>query len=238
MRAIFLREFFGYFRTPVAWVFLSVFLIASVGVPWFLGNFFESNDASLRIFFRFIPWIYLFLIPAVGMRLWSEEKKSGTLELLLTYPVSLGQAVLAKFLAGWLFIGLALLLTAGMPLTVAYLGDPDWGTVASGYLGAFLVAGAFLGICSACSSLTANSVISFVLGLMCCLLLVLLGWNVFGDLLLSLNFPVPLVDFLASFGVLPRFNPMVDGIVAFADLVYFVSISIFALCFNRVVLHR
>lgn len=238
MRSIFLREFLGYFRTPVAWVFLSVFIVASVGVPWFLGNFFESDDASLRILFRFLPWIYLFLIPAVGMRLWSEEKKSGTLELLLTYPVSLWQAVLAKFLAGWLFIGLALLLTLSLPLTVAYLGDPDWGTMASGYLGAFLAAGAYLGICSACSSLTANPVISFVLGLMSCLALVLLGWNVFGDLLLSLNFPVAFVDFLSSFGVIPRFEPMIDGIVAFADLVYFLSITFFALCFTRVVLHR
>ena len=238
MRAVFLREFYGYFRTPVAWVFLSVFLIASVGLPWFLGDFFESNDASLRIVFRFLPWIYLFLIPAVGMRLWSEEKKTGTIELLLTYPVSLNQAIFGKFLAGWLFIGLALLLTFPMPLTVAYLGNPDWGVMASGYLGAFLMAGAYLGICSACSSLTANSVISFVLGLMACLLLVLLGWNVFGDLLLSLNLPVAAVDFLGGFGILPRFQPLIDGILTLADLVYFLSIAFFALCLNRVVLSR
>ncbi|MGE9291817.1 MAG: ABC transporter permease subunit [Puniceicoccales bacterium] len=238
MKAVFLREFFGYFRTPVAWVFLSVFLIASVGVPWFLGNFFESNDASLRIVFRFLPWIYLFLIPAVGMRLWSEEKKTGTLELLLTYPVSLNRAIFGKFLAGWLFIGLALLLTFPMPLTVAYLGDPDWGVMASGYLGAFLMSGAYLGVCSACSSLTANSVISFVLGLMACLLLVLLGWNVFGDLLLSLNLPVATVDFLSGFGILPRFQPMVDGVITFPDFIYFLSLTISALCLNRVVLNR
>lgn len=238
MRAVFLREFGGYFRTPVAWVFLSVFLVAAVGMPWFAGDFFESNDASLRIFFRFLPWIFLFLIPAVGMRLWAEEKRSGTWELLLTYPIPLRDAVLGKFLAAWLFLGVALLLTFPLALTVAYLGDPDPGPMASGYLGAFLMAGSYLAVCAVFSALTANQVIAFVLGALACLLLVLLGWNVFGDLLLSLDLPQGFVAFLGRFGFLHRFQPFVDGIVAFGDVAYFLSIAGFALALNHLVLRR
>lgn len=231
------REFLGYFRTPVAYVFLAVFLIATAGLTWFVGGFFEANDASLNRFFLFFPWIYLFLIPAVGMRLWSEERRSGTWELLLTLPISPAQAVVGKFLAGWGFIATAILLTVPMPLTVAYLGTPDWGPIFSGYLGAILMAGAYLGVCSLMSSLTRNQVVAFVLGLMTCLILVFFGWSVFNELLLSF-LPVAVVDAIANFSFVTHFDPMVKGMIALRDVVFFASLMVFTLLLNIVILER
>lgn len=235
---IFKREFLGYFRLPVAYVFLAVFLMASVGLPWFVGDFFESNEASLRLFFVFIPWVYLFLIPAVGMRLWAEEKHAGTWELLLTLPVHVREAVLGKWLAGWSFVGLALILTGGMPLTVIYLGKPDIGVMLAGYWGAFLMAGAYLSLCALSSSLTKSQVVSFVAGGLGCLVLVLLGWSVFNDLLLAAGLPVWLVDTIANFGFIPHFNPMIQGLLTLADTVYFISVIAVCLGINILVLER
>lgn len=235
---LFKREFLGYFRSPVAYVFMGVFLIASVGLPWFLGGFFESNDASLQRFFVFLPWIFLFLIPAVGMRLWAEEKRSGTWELLLTLPISPWQAVLGKFLAGWAFVVLALGLTCTMPLTITYLGSPDWGPVLTGYLGSILMAGSYLSICSLTSSLTQNQVISFVLSLGVCLVLVLLGWSVFDDFLIALNLPVTLVDVLANFSFTTHFEPFIKGLITVKDLVFFLSLTLFSLAVNVMILER
>lgn len=235
---IFKREFLGYFRSPVAYVFLAVFLVAAVGLPWFIGGFFDANEASLTIFFHFQPWVFLFLIPAVGMRLWAEEKRSGTWELLFTMPISVSQAVTGKFLAGWAFICLAVLLSFTMPMTVAYLGSPDWGPVAGGYLGAALMAGAYLGICSLASSLTKNQVIAFVISVVVCLALVLLGWSVFNDLLLAMNFPVALVDAVANFSFITHFDPMVKGLLRPGDLLFFASLMVFCLCLNVVALER
>lgn len=232
---VFRREFSGYFRTPVAYVYLTVFILGANGLPWFVGNFFESDDASLRIFFNFLPWLYLFLIPAVGMRLWAEEKRLGTIELLLTLPVSPGGAVLGKFLAAWAFIGLALVLTFPMPLTIGYLGSPDWGPVFTGYAGALLMAGAYLGICILASALTQNQVIAFVLGVAGCLLLLLLGWSLFNELLLSTGLPAGAVDALANFGFIPRFQPLVDGVIHLADLLYFLSLPALCLTLNKLV---
>ncbi len=236
--SIFKREFLGYFRSPVAYVFLAVFLIASAGLPWFVGGFFESNEAGLDRFFIFLPWVFLFLIPAVGMRLWSEEKRSGTWELLFTMPVSVTQAVVAKFLAGWAFVSLAIVLTLPMPITIAYLGEPDWGPVISGYFGAILMAGAYLGVCSLASSMTKNQVISFVISVVFCLLLVLLGWSVFNELMLSLNLPVALVDALANFSFVTHFESMVKGLIRVKDLFFFFSLTAFCLCLNILVLER
>ena len=236
--SIFKREFLGYFRSPVAYVFLAVFLIASAGLPWFVGGFFESNEASLNRFFIFLPWVFLFLIPAVGMRLWSEEKRSGTWELLFTMPISVSQAVVGKFLAGWAFISLAILLTLPMPITIAYLGEPDWGPVFSGYLGAILMAGAYLGVCSLASSMTKNQVISFVISVVFCLALVLLGWSVFNELMLSLNLPVGLVDALANFSFVTHFESMVKGLIRVRDLLFFFSLTAFCLCLNILILER
>jgi ABC-2 type transport system permease protein len=235
---IFKREFLGYFRSPVAYVFLAVFLVAAVGLPWFIGGFFDTNQASLGRFFDFLPWVFLFLIPAVGMRLWSEEKRSGTWELLFTLPISITHAVVGKFLAGWAFVSLALILTITMPMTVAYLGSPDWGPVFSGYLGAILMAGAYLGICSVASAFTKNQVIAFVISLVLCLVMVLLGWSVFNELMLAVSLPVGMVDALANFSFITHFESMAKGLVRLTDLVFFFSLMAFCLSINILVLER
>lgn len=234
----FKREFLGYFRTPVAYVVLIFFVMISVGLPWFVGRIFDSNQASLGIFFTFLPWIFLFLIPAVGMRLWSEERRSGTWELLFTMPLSVGQAVVGKFLAGWLFVTLAILLTFTLPWTIAYLGDPDAGPIFTGYLGAILMAGAYLSICSLTSSLTKNQVISFVLSVFICFVLVMLGWSVFNGLLLAAGLPVWLVDSIASFSFVTHFDGMTKGLLALRDVVFFLSLTLFCLWLNVVILTR
>ena len=235
---VFKREFMGYFRSPVAYVFLIVFLVSTIGLTWFIGGFFDTDDASLARFYTFLPWVYLFLIPAVGMRLWAEEKRSGTWEILFTLPLSVWQAVFGKFLAGWAFISVGILLTFTMPLTVAYLGDPDWGPIFSGYLGGILMAGAFLSICSLTSSFTQNQVISFVLSVVVCLTLVLLGWSVFSDLMLAANFPVWLVDGLSNFSFITHFTPMVRGLITLRDVLFFVSLGAFCLFVNVLTLER
>lgn len=235
---IFKREFFGYFRTPIAYVFLTVFALASVSLTWFIGRFFESNSASLQSFFVFMPWVFLFLVPAVGMRLWSEEIRSGTSELLFTYPVTVGTAVLAKFLAAWAFLAVGILGTFTLPLTVAYLGDPDWGPLLAGYFGLFLMAGAYLGICSLASALTRNQVIAFVLGVLICLVLVFLGWSVFNNLLLNIGLPVAFVDALSNFSFVTHFDNFSRGLITVRDTLFFFVVMGGALFLNIVVLNR
>lgn len=236
--SVFKREFLGYFRTPIAYVFLTVFLVASVSLTWYIGGFFEGNDASLNRFFVFLPWVYLFLIPAVGMRLWSEEKRSGTWELLLTYPVTTESAVLGKFLAAWAFIVLALLGTFPLVLTVGWLGNPDWGPVFTGYLGAILMAAAYLGVCAFVSALTKNQVIAFVISLVLCLILVFLGWSVFNNLLLGIGLPVWLVDGLANFSFVTHFEYFSRGLVTLSDALFFIILTAAALYLNVLVLER
>ena len=160
------KELTGYFFSPIAYVFICVFLLASMACTFYLGNFFASSEASLSIFFRFHPWLYLFLIPAVGMRLWAEERNSGTLELLLTLPIRTIDAVIGKFLAGWIFIAFSLLLTFPIVFTVAYLGSPDYGLMLTGYLSSLLLAGCYLVVSSTTSAMTQNQVISFVISAM------------------------------------------------------------------------
>ncbi len=181
------RELGAYFSSPVAYVFTCFFLLLSASFTFFLGGFFPRNEASLVSFFLWHPWLYMFLVPAVGMRLWSEERRQGTLELLLTMPITVQQAVLGKFLAGWLFLGLALLLTFPMVITVAALGDPDGGVIACAYVGSFLMAGGFLAISSMTSSLTRNQVISFIVAVVICFLLILAGWPPVTGVLTNLN---------------------------------------------------
>jgi len=228
------RELFAYFRSPVAYVFIIIFLIANAGCTFLLGNFYRSNQASLEIFFLFHPWLYLFLIPSVGMRLWSEERRSGTVELLLTLPVNMVTAVLAKFLAGWIFIASALALTFPMILTVNFLGEPDNGPIIAGYIGSFLMAGAYLAITSCTSALTKNQVISFILSVVICLILVLLGWGVLSDVLSFL--PVWISDIISQFSFTTHFTAMRRGVVDLRDLIYFVSVIVFALMVNVVIL--
>ena len=234
---IFKREFVGYFRTPVAYVFLVVFLVASVALSFFVGQFFKANLASLERYFMFYPWLFLFLIPAAGMRLWSEEKRSGTLELLFTLPVTTLEAELGKFLAAWAFLSLAILLSFPMAITVGYLGSPDWGVVFTSYLGSILMAGGFLGVCALTSALTKNQVISFVLSVLACLVLLLLGWSVFSGLLSSI-FPVAVVDALANFSFITHFDAFTKGIIDPKDVMFFLSLIGFTLFLNVVALER
>jgi ABC-2 type transport system permease protein len=233
------REFLGYFRSPVAYVFLIVFLTASVGCAFFLGGFFKANIASLESYFAFLPWLFIPFVPAVGMRLWSEEKRAGTIELLFTLPVTTLEAVLGKFLAAWAFLGLAIVLSFPMALTVGYLGSPDWGVIASSYLGAVLMAGGYLGICSLASAFTKNQVVSFVISLFVCFLLVLLGWSVFTGFLGGyLGLPPWLVDAVSNFSFKTHFDPFIKGIIDPRDVAYFLSLAGFCLCLNVLVLDR
>ena len=236
--AIFKREFMGYFRTPVAYVFLVISVLSSIGLPWFLGGFFDSNNASLDIFFNYMPWAFLLLIPAAGMRLWAEEKRMGTWELLLTLPIKTWQCVLAKFLAGWAFVTLGIALTFTMPLTVGYLGDPDWGPIVSGYFGSILMAGSYMAIASLTSSITKSQVVSMVLSVSICMVLILLGWDIFSNLLLSLHFPVSIIDAIANFSFLTHFKPMIQGLITLKDVVFFLSIIGFCLALNVITIDR
>ena len=232
---LFKREFFGYFRSPVAYVFIVIFLIACVGCTFFIGGLYESNQASLTPFFSFLPWLYLVLVPAVGMRLWAEERHSGTIELLFTLPITMVEAVLAKFCAGWAFLGIALLLSFPMVITVAYLGDPDIGVIIAGYIGSFLMAGSFLAITCLTSAMTKNQVISFILGVVISFFMVLVGWGIFTDILASF-LPLPVVDAIANLGIMPHFTPIMRGIIDSRDILYFISLSAAALILNTIVL--
>ena len=231
------RELLGYFRSPVAYVFIIIFLVSTTGTTWYLGNFYESNEASLELFFFFHPWLYLILIPAVGMRLWAEDRRQGTIEILLTLPVSLITAVLAKFIAAWLFIGVALLLTFPMVATTYYLGDPDAGVMLTGYLGSFLMGGAYLAISCFTSSLTKNQVVSFITSFIVCLILVLLGWGVLTRTLQDV-FPVWLSNLITQFSFTTHFNGIRRGLIDVADVVYFLSVIAFMLLANVLVLEN
>ena len=239
------REFLSYFRSPVAYVFIIIFLISTTGTTWNLGNFFQSNEATLGIFFFFHPWLYLILIPAVGMRLWAEDRRQGTIEILLTLPIPLYVAVLGKFLAAWLFIGLTLALTFPMIFTVGYLGDPDGGIIITGYIGSFLMAGAYLAISCFTSSLTKNQVVSFITSFIICLVLVLLGWGVLTRNLndffsgpFSAETAVWLSDLVTQFSFTTHFNSIRRGLIDSRDVVYFLSIIGFMLLGNILVLEN
>jgi ABC-2 type transport system permease protein len=235
---IFKREFVGYFRTPVAYIFLVAFLFISVALAFSrFGGFFKAGVASLEAYFGFFPWLFLIIVPAVGMRLWSEEKRSGTAELLFTLPVTTIEAVVGKFLAGWAFLSLAIVLSFPMAITIGYLGSPDWGVVLTSYLGAILMAGGFLGVCSLTSALTKNQVVSFIVSLAACSVLVFLGYSGFTALLESLV-PVGVADAISNFSFITHFSPMVRGIVDAKDVVFFLSLMGFTLFLNVVALER
>jgi ABC-2 type transport system permease protein len=235
---IFKREFAGYFRSPVAYVFLVAFLVISTAMAFSrYGAFFQSGIAGLDSYFVFYPWLFLFLVPAVGMRLWSEERRSGTIELLFTLPVTTLEAVLGKFLAGWAFLTLAIVLSFPMVLTVAYLGSPDWGVVAASYLGAVLMAGAYLGVCSLTSALTKNQVISFVLSLAACAALLFLGLSSFTDFLDGF-LPVRVADAVSNFSFMTHFDAFKRGIIDPKDVMFFLSLMGFTLFLNVVALEN
>lgn len=233
---LFKREFLGYFRSPVAYVFIVIFLLASVGFTFFIGGFYDGNQASLDAFFAYLPWLFLVFVPAVGMRLWAEERRSGTIELLFTLPVTMTEAVVAKFFAGWAFLGVTLALTFPLVITVNYLGAPDNGVILAGYLGAYLMAGAYLSVACLTSALTKNQVVSFILGVVICFVLVLLGWGVFTDVL-GTFLPTAAVDFIAGMGFISHFQAVSRGLIDTRDLIYFGSAIAFALTLNTIVLN-
>lgn len=229
------RELSGYFATPVAYVFIVIFLVMTSVFTFYLGGFFQRGIADLEPFFNFHPWLYLFLVPAISMRLWAEERRSGTIELLLTLPMSMVQAVLGKFLAAWLFIGLCLLLTFPMWITVNYLGDPDNGAILAGYIGSWLMAGGMLAIGSCMSALTRNQVIAFILSVVACFAFLLSGLPLVLDLFTGWA-PQPLVDAIASLSFLTHFSDISKGVIDLRDLVYFILVIGFWLSANVLLL--
>lgn len=234
---IFKREFRSYFSTPIALIFLTVFLVLNGFFTFKLGRFFEAGQADLRAFFLWHPWLYLFIVPAVSMRLWAEEKKSGTIELLMTLPVTLFEASLGKFLAAWTFIGLALLLTFPIVGTVLYLGSPDIGVIIASYIGSFLMAGAYLAVGCAVSAATNSQVISFVVSTSICLCLILLGFEPVIDALQGV-FPQAIVDQLTNLSFPYHFEAIQRGVIDFRDILYFFSLILMSLFVGAVVLDR
>ncbi|MDD5274184.1 MAG: ABC transporter permease subunit [Methylovulum sp.] len=230
-----LRELRSYFATPVAYVFIVIFLLLSGAFTFYLGGFYERGQADLEPFFHFHPWLYLFLVPAVAMRLWADERKSGTIELLLTLPVTMWQAVLAKFLAAWCFIALALMLTFPMWLTVNYLGDPDNGVIVAAYLGSLLMAGAFLAIGACLSAATRSQAVAFILSVVVCFAFLLAGFPMVLDVFRALA-PQGLVDAIAGLSFLTHFEALSKGVVALRDVLYFLLTIAFWLYANAVVI--
>jgi ABC-2 type transport system permease protein len=215
------RELAAYFATPVAYVFIVIFLVMSGALTFTLGNFFARSTADLQPFFAFVPWLFLFLVPAITMRLWAEERRLGTIELLLTLPIAQWQAVLGKFLAAWAFCAIALALTFPLVITVNVLGDPDNGVIAAGYLGCLMVAGAYLAIGAALSALTKNQVIAFVLAVAVCFLFSAAGSPVVTEFL-SKNVPV-LAEVARGISVTDRLSAFSRGVIALQDVVFFAS---------------
>ncbi len=227
------RELASYFATPVAFVFIVIFLIMAGAFTFYLGGFYEREIADLQPFFQFHPWLYLFLVPAVGMRLWAEERKSGTVELLLTLPMTAGEAVFGKFLAAWLFVGLALALTFPIWITVNVLGDPDNGVIVAGYLGSWLMAGGFLAISACLSALTRNQVVAFILSVVVCFGFLLSGLPMVLDAFRTW-LPQSLIDAIANLSFLSHFNSISRGVVDVRDLIYFALVIGFWLTANRI----
>ncbi|MEK9751980.1 MAG: ABC transporter permease subunit [Rhodospirillaceae bacterium] len=231
--SIFKRELYSYFATPVAYVFIVIFLALMGALAFYVGGFFSSNQATLVTFFFYHPWLYLLLIPAISMRLWAEERKTGTVELLMTLPVSTTEAVLGKFLAAWAFAGIALALTFPMWITVNVLGDPDNGVILASYIGSLIMAGAFLAIGSCISALTKNQVIAFIVAATVCFLFTMSGLE------LVLNFfrlwaPDLLIETVASMSFLTHFRAIARGVIDFRDVVFFGSLIAFFLFANVV----
>jgi ABC-2 type transport system permease protein len=243
IKAITKRELGAYFSSPLAYVFIVIFLFlcglfAFVLKPTLL----DRGQASLAAnFFMWHPWFYLFLVPAVGMRLWAEERRVGTIELLLSMPITAGEAIVGKFLASWIFLGVALALTFPIVLTVNYLGSPDNGVIFAGYLGSWFMAGAYLAVSCITSAMTRNQVVSFILSLVICLFLILAGFQPVIDFLQGVLRAQPgVVDFVASFSVITHFQGLQKGLLDSRDLIFFLSVIVFSLFTTSVVLrsHR
>lgn len=232
---LFKRELAGYFATPVAYVFIVIFLFLTGVFTFNMGGFYERELADLQPFFTWHPWLYLFLIPAISMRLWAEERKTGTIELLMTLPVSMSQVVLGKYLAAWAFTAIALFLTLPIWITVNYLGDPDNGVILASYLGSLMMAGAYLAIGAAISSLTRNQVIAFVVSVVVCLGFILAGFPAVLDFFSSWT-PEIVLEGIASFSFLTHFNSITRGVIDGRDLVFFATLIALFLFANAIIL--
>lgn len=241
VKAIAKRELGAYFSSPVAYVFIVIFLLLAGFFTFMVGGFFERGEASLGLsFFVWHPWLYLFLVPSVGMRLWSEERRLGTMELLFTMPVTSWQAILGKFIASWLFLALALALTFPVVMTVNYLGDADNGVVIAAYIGSWLLAGGYLAISCMTSAMTRNQVISFIVSVVICLFLILAGWPPVTRMLEILSDSSRLVDMVAAFSVMTHFDGLQRGVLDTRDVIFFLLMIGFSLFTTGVILrgHR
>jgi ABC-2 type transport system permease protein len=230
---IFKREFAAYFATPLAYVFIVIFLFAMGAFTFYIGHFFDNGVADLSVFFAYHPWLYLFLVPALSMRLWAEERRAGTMELLLTLPIPLWATVLGKYLAAWAFTGVALALTFPIWLTVNYLGSPDNGVILSSYIGSFLMAGGYLAIGSAISATTSNQVIAFVVSVVVCFLFTISGAPLVLDFFRAWA-PFAVVSAIASFSFITHFSAITQGVIDLRDLVFFFSLIALFLAANVV----
>ncbi len=233
--ALFRRELQSYFATPVAYVFIVIFLVLMGAFTFYLGNFYERGQADLGPFFIFHPWLYLLLVPAITMRLWAEERKTGSIELLMTLPITPWQAVLGKYLAAWAFTGVALSLTFPIWITVNYLGDPDNGAIVAAYIGSFLMAGGFLAIGACLSATTPNQVIAFVITVVVCFVFLVSGFPMVLDFFTSWA-PQILVDGIASLSFLTHFESISKGVIDLRDLIYFGFLILAFLYANTIVL--
>lgn len=233
------RELKGFFASPVAFVFIVIFLLLSGFFTFMVAGFFARSEANLATFFTWHPWLYLFLVPAVGMRMWSEERRLGTIELLLTMPVTPWQAILGKFLASWIVLAVALVLTFPVIITVNYLGDPDNGIITAGYIGSFLMAGAYLAISAMTSAMTRNQVVSFIVSVVLSLFLILAGYPPVTDLLVTWAKPW-VVEGIAAFSVMTHFESIQKGVLDSRDILYFLSVITFSLFTTSVIIraHR
>lgn len=233
--AILKREFASYFATPIAYVFIVIFLFMSGMMTFYIGAFYERNQADLDAFFRFHPWLYLFLIPAISMRLWSEERKTGTIELLMTLPISTSSAVIGKFLAAWIFVAVSLILTFPIWITVNYLGSPDNTVIFISYIGSFIMAGGFLAVGSCISALSKNQVIAFVISVVVCFMFIFSGFPIVLDLFSSW-LPHTIVDAIASFSFLTHYTSIQKGIIDVRDIFYYILLITFWLYANVVLI--
>jgi ABC-2 type transport system permease protein len=231
------RELGSYFTSPVAYVFLVIFLLLTGFFTFTAGQFFERGEASLGAFFGWHPWLYLVLVPAAGMRLWAEERRGGTLELLMTMPLTPWQAIFGKFLASWIFLGIALVLTFPVVITANVLGSPDNGIIFAGYLGSLFLAGAYLAVTCLTSAMTRNQVVAFILSVVACLFLILAGFNPVTDLMVRWASPA-FIDTVAAFSVVTHFDGFQKGVIDSRDLAYFLSVIGFSLFATNIVLRN
>ncbi|HVU20336.1 MAG TPA: ABC transporter permease subunit [Rhizomicrobium sp.] len=232
---IFRREFAAYFATPLAYVFIVIFLFAMGAFTFYIGRFFDNGVADLGVFFSYHPWLYLFLVPAISMRLWAEESRTGTIELLLTLPVPLWETVVGKFLAAWAFTAVALALTFPIWITVNYLGSPDNGVIVAGYIGSLLMAGGYLAIGSCISATTNNQVIAFVVTVVVCFLFTISGAPLVLDFFRNWA-PQFLIDAVSSFSFITHFSAITAGVLDIRDLIFFVSLIALFLMANVAIL--